>query len=136
MVLLLRWKQCAKVKNCPVDQNTVCNQAKPIFERSKEEAGEAGKDENFVAGDGWINRFKTRCNWHSIAEGAETAIADKEAASPFPETLMAMIEEDHCSSERALNVDKSGLFWKKMPKTTFIARVEKIFQGLRFLKTY
>lgn len=32
-----------RVKNCPVDQNTICNKAKLIFTRLKEEAGDMAK---------------------------------------------------------------------------------------------
>lgn len=48
------------VKNCPVDQNTVCFQAKHIFEKLKEEAGVSAKDETFKASNSWFNRFKSR----------------------------------------------------------------------------
>lgn len=122
------------VKNCPVDQNTVCFQAKQIFEKLKDEAGEMAKDETFKASNGWFSRFKSRCNWHSIAESGEAASADKEAASLYPEKLKAMIDEGGYTSQTIFNVDETGLFWKKMPKRTFIAREEKTFPGFKAAK--
>lgn len=47
-----------KEKNCPVDQNTMCSQAKWIFEKLSEESGETVKDENFEASNDWFSRFK------------------------------------------------------------------------------
>ncbi|CAH0719439.1 unnamed protein product, partial [Brenthis ino] len=73
------------LKNCPVDQKTVCFQAKQIFQRLKEEAGEAAKNEDFKASKGWFSRFKSRCNWHSIAESGDTL---------YPEKLKKMIEDE------------------------------------------
>nr|XP_022905269.1 tigger transposable element-derived protein 1-like [Onthophagus taurus] len=119
------------VKNCPVDQNTVCSQAKLIFEKLKEKAGEAVKDETFAASNGWFDRFKVRCNWHSIAESGEAASADREAAVSFPKTLKSLIVEGGYTSQTIFNVDETGLFWKKMPKRTFIAREEKTFPGFK-----
>ncbi|XP_023210893.1 tigger transposable element-derived protein 1-like, partial [Centruroides sculpturatus] len=122
------------VKNCPVDQNTVCSQAKLIFERLKEDAGEVAKDEEFKASNGWFNRFKSRCNWHSIAGSGEAASADKEAASYYPEKFKAMIDEGGCTSQTIFNIDETGLFWKKMPKRTFIAHEERTFSGFKAAK--
>ncbi|XP_023232705.1 tigger transposable element-derived protein 1-like [Centruroides sculpturatus] len=122
------------VKNCPVDQNTVCSQAKLIFERLKEDAGEVAKDEEFKASNGWFNRFKSHCNWHSIAESGEAASADKEAVSYYPEKFKAMIDEGGYTSQTIFNVDETGLFWKKIPKRTFIAREEKTFPGFKASK--
>lgn len=123
-----------RVKNCPVDQNTVCFQAKQIFEKLKEEAGEAAENEVFKASNGWFSRFKSRCNWHSIAESGEAASADKETASLYPEKLKTMIDEGGYTSQTIFNVDETGLFWKKMPKRTFIAREEKTFPGFKAAK--
>ncbi|XP_030749222.1 jerky protein homolog-like [Sitophilus oryzae] len=92
------------------------------------------KDETFKASNGWFSRFKSRCNWHSIAESGEAASADKEAASLYPEKLKAMINEGGYTSQTIFNVDETGLFWKKMPKRTFIAREEKTFPGFKAAK--
>ncbi|XP_023243487.1 tigger transposable element-derived protein 1-like [Centruroides sculpturatus] len=122
------------VKNCPVDQNTVCSQAKLIFERLKEDAGEVAKDEEFKASNGWFNRFKSHCNWHSIAESGEAASADKKGASYYPEKFKAMTDEGGYTSQTIFNIDETGLFWKKMPKRTFIVREEKTFPGFKAAK--
>ena len=98
-----------RVKNCPVNQNTVCYQAKLIFERLKEEAGETAKDGNFVASNGWFSQFKTRWNWLSIVDSGEVTSANKQAASSFLDTLKAMIEEGGYSSQTIFNVDEAIL---------------------------
>lgn len=61
--LLKAWcENQVNVKNCPVDQNTICSKAKQIFDKLKEEAGNDEKNENFVASNGWFRRFKKRCD--------------------------------------------------------------------------
>lgn len=72
------------VNNCLVDQNTECSQINLKCERFKEDIGQIVRDEEFKACNGWFNLFKSRCNWHSIAESGEVATDDKEAPSYFP----------------------------------------------------
>ncbi|KAF2894705.1 hypothetical protein ILUMI_11465 [Ignelater luminosus] len=81
----------------------------------------------FKASNGWFNRFKSRCNWHSVAKS-------EEAASLYPEILTAMIDEGGYTSQTIFNVDETGLFRKKMPERTFIAREEKTFSGFMSTK--
>ncbi|XP_066566163.1 protein UXT isoform X1 [Amia ocellicauda] len=69
-----------KLKTGPVNQSAVCNKAKLIFARLKEEAGDEAKDDVFLASYGWFNRFKQRCDWHNIAGASEAVIPSKEAA--------------------------------------------------------
>ena len=68
-----------RVKNCPVDQNTVCFQAKQIFEKLKEETGEAAKNQVFKASNGSVDLRVVVIDIAS--QSAEAASADKEAAS-------------------------------------------------------
>ncbi|VDK60243.1 unnamed protein product [Anisakis simplex] len=64
-----------RMNNHCIDQSTVCRQAKWIFERLKEEAGETAKDETFLASNGWFNRFKNRCDWLNIAENSDEVLS-------------------------------------------------------------
>ncbi|XP_067134805.1 tigger transposable element-derived protein 1-like [Centruroides vittatus] len=45
-----------------------------------------------------------------------------------------MVDEGGYTSQTIFNVDKTGLFWKKMPKRTFIAREEKTFPDFKATK--
>lgn len=45
-----------------------------------------------------------------------------------------MIEDGDYSSQSTFNVDETSLFWKKMPKRTFIASEEKTFPGFKIAK--
>lgn len=97
-----------RVKNCPVDQNTVCFLAKLIYERLKD--GEAVQNDVFKASNGWFSQFKSRCDWHNIAESGEAASADKEAASLYPEKLKKMREDGDYTSQTIFNVDETCFF--------------------------
>lgn len=62
--------------------------------------------------------------------------SDEQAASSYHDTLKAMIEEVGYIGQTILNVDETGLFWKKMPKQTFTARKEKTFPGFKIAEDH
>ncbi|KAF2884084.1 hypothetical protein ILUMI_22090 [Ignelater luminosus] len=77
-------------------------------ELEQEKAKKVAKDEMFKTSNGWFSPFKSRCNWHNIAESGEVASADKEAASLYPEKLTAIIEEGGYTSHTIFSVDETG----------------------------
>ncbi|GFW73269.1 tigger transposable element-derived protein 1 [Trichonephila clavipes] len=81
--------------------------------------------ETFVASRGRFNRFKHRNNIHNIKIKGEATSGDTKAATEFPATLKTIIEEENCPPELVFNVYETGLFWKRMPKRTFLYREEK-----------
>lgn len=96
--------------------------ARRIFNYIQAEASDVS--ETFVASRGWFNRFKHRNNLHNIKITGEAASGDKKAAAEFPATLKTTIEQGNYPSELIFNVGETGLFWKRMPKRTFLSRKE------------
>ncbi|KFD63342.1 hypothetical protein M514_24522 [Trichuris suis] len=64
------------------------------------------------------------------------ASADKEAAAAYPPALKKLIDERGYSSQQILNVDETGLFWKRMSKRTYIAQEEKSASGFKPAKDH
>ncbi|GFW70400.1 tigger transposable element-derived protein 1 [Trichonephila clavipes] len=59
----------------------------------------------------------------------ESATADEGAAKLFPEELAKTIEDGDYSADQVFNADEAGLYWKKLPNRTYIAKDEKTASG-------
>ncbi|GFX75323.1 uncharacterized protein TNCV_3043451 [Trichonephila clavipes] len=59
----------------------------------------------------------------------ESATADEGAAKIFPEELAKIIEDGDYSADQVFNADETGLYWKKLPNRTYIAKNENTATG-------
>ena len=71
-------------------------------------------------------RFKAQANYHNLK-------VQGEAASEFPKALAEIIRKGGYSAYQKFNVDETGLFWKRMPNCTYIAK-EKSAPGHKVSK--
>ncbi|GFY42484.1 tigger transposable element-derived protein 1 [Trichonephila inaurata madagascariensis] len=106
--------------------------ARRIFNCIQAEASDIS--ETFIASRGWFNKFKHRNNLHNIKITEEAASGDSKAAAKFPAKLKTMIEQGNYPTELVFNVDETGLFWKRMPKRTFLSHEEKQASGFKAAK--
>ena len=79
-------------------------------------------------------QFKARGNYHNLKVQGEADNEDEKAASEFPKALAEIIREGRYSAYQVFNVDETGLFWKRMPNCTYIARKEKSAPGHKVSK--
>lgn len=61
----------------------------------------------------------------------EIASADQQAGDKFLDAVKKIIQWKGYLLEHVFNVDKSALFWKKMPQKTFISKEEKRTPGFK-----
>ncbi|GFX66557.1 tigger transposable element-derived protein 1 [Trichonephila clavipes] len=83
----------------------------------------------FSASKGWLTGFLKRNALHYIKITGESATADEGAAKIFPEELAKIIEDGDYSADQVFNADETGLYWKKLPNRTYIAKDEKTASG-------
>ncbi|GFT45112.1 tigger transposable element-derived protein 1 [Trichonephila clavipes] len=88
---------------------------------------QAGKE--FSASKGWLTGFLKRNALHNIKITGESATADEGAAKIFPEKLAKIIEDGDYSADQVFNADETGLYWKRLPNRTYIAKDEKTASG-------
>lgn len=88
----------------------------------------------FSASAGWLTGFLKRNSFHNVKITGEVASADEEAAKIFPEQLTKIIEDGGYCPDQVFNADETGLFSKKMPSRTYIAKAEKKPRGIKSAK--
>lgn len=64
----------------------------------------------------------------------ESASADHVAANEFPPKVRDLIREKGFLPQQIFNCDETGLYWKRMPGRTFIAKEEKKAPGFKVAK--
>lgn len=130
--LLIAWLEDQNRHCAPVSLGIIQEKARSLYDDLKKQQGESFNAEPFNASRGWFMRFKARSNLHhNIMSGKN---ADEEAARTFPETVARIIEQGGFSAQQVFNADETGLFWKKMPSRTYIAKEEKSMLGYKAAK--
>jgi hypothetical protein len=71
---------------------------------------------------------------HNVKLSGGSASADIEAATDYPATLANIIEGGGYLPEQVFSSDETGIFWKRMPARTYIAKTEKSAQGFKVAK--
>ncbi|XP_066152268.1 jerky protein homolog-like [Euwallacea fornicatus] len=119
---LYKWFLKQQEKHVPISGEIIKERAKVLNEKLKE-------TENFVASDGWLQRFKTRYGIRLLSISGEKLLAQPELVQPFKEKFMETIKELDLSMEQIYNADESGLYWKMLPEKTYPASFEKSAVG-------
>lgn len=133
--LLTHWIKDLTQKRISLSFRIIQEKTRSLFKDLQEKAGITYTERAFKDSDGWFERFKKCTNLHSIKVMVESASADADAASKFPECLAEIIEEEKYLLEQTFNVDETALFWKRISTRTYIAKEEKSMAGFQVQKT-
>ena len=121
------WISRKEREGVPLDKKQIQDMAmtfyRSICHRQKVTPG------TFKASTGWLYRFMGRKSIKNLKLTGEIASADQVAADNFPAVLRGIIEEGGYSPHCIYNMDEAGLEYKKMPKSTFIAKSAKQARG-------
>ncbi|GFT66566.1 tigger transposable element-derived protein 1 [Trichonephila clavipes] len=101
-----------------------------ILDRLGKGEGSTAIGKHFNLGESTVRAIKNNeaAIRKSIISG-ESVTADEGAAKIFPEELAKIIEDGGYSADQVFNADETGLYWKKLPNRTYIAKDEKTASG-------
>lgn len=68
------------------------------------------------------------------AKSREVASGNQQTVYSFLDTFKNMIQEGGYSNQTTFNMDETGIFWKKVPKQTFIGHEKNISRFNHFLR--
>nr|XP_020665086.1 tigger transposable element-derived protein 1 [Pogona vitticeps]XP_020665087.1 tigger transposable element-derived protein 1 [Pogona vitticeps] len=128
--LLAIWFDDQIRKRMPMSLIIIQAKARSIFETLKGREGEEST-ETFTASHGWFQRFRRRFNLHNRSVSSEAASLDIDAAEKFVDQFDKIIEEGRYHPEQIFNVDKTELFWKKMPGRSYIYKEDETMPGFK-----
>lgn len=135
---LVIWIEDQTQKRIPIDTSVITNKALKIYETLKNQSPSTSSDEkkvSFSASHGWFERFKQRHSLHNLRLKGERASADSDAAQQYPAKFAEIIAANSYTSDQVFNADESGLFWKKMPERTYLAKAHKSASGHKAAKS-
>jgi hypothetical protein len=69
-----------------------------------------------------------------VVRHGEAASSNKDAAEKFVKKFKGFVDGEGFIPEQLFNCDETGLFWKKIPKRTYITREEKALPGHKPMK--
>ncbi|XP_065645492.1 tigger transposable element-derived protein 1-like [Hydra vulgaris] len=131
------WIKDLTQKRIPIDGHLIKQKALRFYKQLKESEPSTSSDGNnaqFSASIGWLTGFLKRYSFHKLKIKDEIASADKEAARKYPEKLAKIIEDGGYCADQIFNAEETGLFCKKMPTRTYIAKSEKTASGFKAAK--
>ena len=140
--LLLLWIREKELAGDSVSETIISEKAIAIYRDLKRKEAEGGETsgagqasaEEFKASRGWFENFKKRTGIHSVVRHGEAASSDVKAADEYVKRFASLVAEEGYIPQQVFNCDETGLFWKKMPRRTFITAEEKKLPGHKPMK--
>jgi hypothetical protein len=131
--LLMVWINETQLAGDSVSEAIICEKARLLYsDITRDTPGSSA--EEFKASKGWFDNFKKRTGIHSVVRHGEAASSNKDASEKFVEKFKDFVDREGFIPEQIFNCDETGLFWKKMPKRTYITREEKALPGHKPMK--
>lgn len=134
---LVLWVKDLTKKRIPVHKELIQEKARQYFNQLKDlepSPSSCLRNVKFSASNGWFAGFLQRYALHNVKIQGEAASADETAAMNYRKVLSEIIDDGGYCPDQVFNADETGLFWKKMPSRTFIAKSEKTASGFKAAK--
>ncbi|XP_033009888.1 tigger transposable element-derived protein 1-like [Lacerta agilis] len=153
--LLLIWITERQLAGDRISESIICEKALHLHaDLVANTPGASAEVESFKASRGWFEKFKKRSgirSKHSEASSTNKldadqfvlefrdnveshSITDKLDADQFVLEFKDYVESQGFVPQQVFNCDETGLFWKKMPRRTYITQEEKALPGHKPMK--
>ncbi|XP_055850447.1 tigger transposable element-derived protein 1-like [Episyrphus balteatus] len=113
-------KKGKSVTVCPKEFSVSKEKAKQLFLKYKSQEGSS-----FNASSGWFQKWKRRFGIRLITISGEKLAADPGPIEPLKKKLEDKIAALQLTTQQIYNVDETALFWKLLPKKTYVSFNEK-----------
>ncbi|XP_053234890.1 tigger transposable element-derived protein 1-like isoform X3 [Podarcis raffonei] len=116
-----------------ISENIICEKALQLHaDLTQNTPGTSAESCIFKASRGWLDNFKRRSGIHSVVRHGKAA--DKENADRFVLEFKDYVKAEGFLPQQVFNCDETGLFWKRMPKRTYIRKEEELWPGHKPMK--
>ncbi|XP_067125650.1 tigger transposable element-derived protein 1-like [Centruroides vittatus] len=136
--LLMVWVTEKQLQGRTLTQSIICEKARTIYGDLLKQIPHTSTNEesenSFKASRGWFDNFRKRTGIHSVVRHGEAASSDVKAAEVYIKTFSELIEAKAYILQQVFNCDETGLFWKRMPNSTYITAEEKTMPGHKPIK--
>ncbi|XP_054277972.1 jerky protein homolog-like [Macrosteles quadrilineatus] len=124
---LYNWFMQERSRHTPISGDIIMEKAKLFYNKIM-------KKDDFRASVGWLDKFKRRFGIRLLTMTGERLSCDVAAAEPFIEKFKEIVDEMDLGPDQIYNADESGLFWRLLPKQTFVHREEASAPGRKLAK--
>nr|XP_034983735.1 tigger transposable element-derived protein 1-like [Zootoca vivipara] len=100
----------------------------------QQQPGTSAESEVFKASRGWFERFRIRSGIHSVVRHGEAASSDVPVAEEFATEFLEVVKTQGYLPQQVFNCDETRLFWKRVPKRTFLTQEETKLPGHKPMK--
>ncbi|XP_026576481.1 tigger transposable element-derived protein 1-like isoform X2 [Pseudonaja textilis] len=135
--LLLVWLNEKQLAGDSVSEAVIWEEARMIHYNLRQKYPSSSREsDEFKASREWFERFckKNGIVRHGEAASSDTAAAAAAAAEAFAKDFAKFVEAKGYVPQQVFNCDQTGLFWKKMPKRTYITQEEMAMPGHKPMK--
>ncbi|XP_069156566.1 tigger transposable element-derived protein 1-like [Procambarus clarkii] len=134
--LLLVWMNERQLHSDSVSEAIVCAKARVLFMDLVRKIPDASSEDEqlFKASRGWFENFRKRSGIHNVVPHGKAASSDKAVAETFVPQFQEFVDREQFLPQQVFNCDETGLFWKKLPKRTYITQEEQSLPGHKPMK--
>ncbi|XP_066953185.1 tigger transposable element-derived protein 1-like [Macrobrachium rosenbergii] len=132
--LLFLWLRQKELAGDFVNQAMISQKALTIYGGVAKDLPGPSQEMEFKESHGWFQKFMKRTGVRSVVRHREAASANTKAAEDYVKKFKSFLDSQGYQPQQVFTCDETGLFWKQMPKKTYITSKEKKMLGHKPMK--